>query len=226
MTTPPKTFEDYSETIDLNLRKRRNKWSLTSLSWMDYDDVSQIIRIHIHKKWDKYDQSLPFEPWLNKVISHQIKNLIRNNYSNYARPCQKCPSQLPDEGCTVYESQCDACPLFRNWQKRKKNAFNIKVPVSMEFHEHELSGRIDESTDIEAGAKKLTARLMQVLRPIEKRVYQSLYLDGKSEEVVALELGYTTSETGRIPGYKQLHNIQRCIIEKAKKCLEDGSAEL
>ena len=44
-------FEDCIEKIDLEINKRRSRWNLTALSWMDFDDVSQIIRIHIFKKW-------------------------------------------------------------------------------------------------------------------------------------------------------------------------------
>ena len=47
----PKEFEDFIEVIDREILKRKPKWNLKSLAWIDYDDVSQIIRIHIHKKW-------------------------------------------------------------------------------------------------------------------------------------------------------------------------------
>ena len=70
-------FEECIEIIDAELQKRKNRWNLTSLAWMDYDDVSQIIRIHIHKKWNLYDQSKPLAPWLNRIISNQIKNIIK-----------------------------------------------------------------------------------------------------------------------------------------------------
>ena len=42
-------FEDFIEPIDKEIRKRKSKWNLTALSWMDFDDVSQILRIHIFK---------------------------------------------------------------------------------------------------------------------------------------------------------------------------------
>ena len=53
-------FEDCIEQIDSEIRKRKSRWNLTALSWMDFDDVSQIIRIHIFKKWHLYDQSKSF----------------------------------------------------------------------------------------------------------------------------------------------------------------------
>ena len=62
-------YEDRSEAIDNEIRKRRGKWRLTSLAWIDFDDVSQIIRIHIYKKWEQWDQERPLLPWINKIIT-------------------------------------------------------------------------------------------------------------------------------------------------------------
>jgi len=132
-----KEYEQSLPVIDEQLNKRSDQWKLTSLSWMDYDDVKQIIRIHIFNKWEQYDPTKPLAPWVNKIITHQIKNIIRNNFSNFASPCSKCPASLPDGGCEVYETQCEKCPIFNHWNKRKKDAYNIKVPLSLEFHGHE-----------------------------------------------------------------------------------------
>ena len=68
-------FEDFIETIDEEIKKRKSKWKLTSITWMDFDDISQILRIHIYKKWHLYDLNKPLAPWLNRIITNQIKNL-------------------------------------------------------------------------------------------------------------------------------------------------------
>ena len=104
-------FEDYIEQIDAEIKKRRSKWNLTALSWMDFDDVSQILRIHIFKKWHLYDTKKPLNPWINRIISNQIKNLIRNNYGNYCRPCLKCAAAEAGDLCYIYGKQSEACPL-------------------------------------------------------------------------------------------------------------------
>ena len=52
------SFEESILEIDSEIKKRRYKWNLSALSWMDFSDVSQILRIHIYKKWDMYD---PFQ---------------------------------------------------------------------------------------------------------------------------------------------------------------------
>ena len=70
-------FEDCIDIIDTEITKRKNKWNLTALAWMDFDDVSQILRIHIFRKWHLYDQTKKLTPWINRIISNQIKNLIR-----------------------------------------------------------------------------------------------------------------------------------------------------
>ena len=84
------SFEKNIDIIDEEIRKRKNKWNLSALSWIDFEDVEQILRIHIYKKWTLYDPKKPLAPWLNIIISNQIKNIIRNNCGNYARPCLKC----------------------------------------------------------------------------------------------------------------------------------------
>ena len=67
------TYADKKAEIDEELKKRRHKWYLNSLGWFDFEDVEQIIRVHIHKKWDQWDQSRPLKPWMNKIITNQIQ---------------------------------------------------------------------------------------------------------------------------------------------------------
>ena len=150
-----KKFEDCIQSIDIEINKRKNKWNLTSLAWMDFDDVSQIIRIHIFKKWDLYDQSKPLGPWLNRLISNQIKNLIRNNYGNYARPCVKCAAAEGEKECSIYQQQCSDCPLYAHWEKGKKRAHDTKLPVSLENHSQEVYSMITDCYEIEAASKIL-----------------------------------------------------------------------
>ena len=94
MTKKKYSYEEKYEVIELELRKRQGKWFLTSLAWIDFDDVKQIIRTHIYKKWDQWDQERPLKPWLNRIISNQLKNILRNYYSNFAKPCLSCPFKI------------------------------------------------------------------------------------------------------------------------------------
>lgn len=220
------TFEDYLPVIDQEIAKRRHKWSLTSLTWMDYDDVSQIIRIHIYRKWHLYNPECPLQPWLNAIITNQIRNLIRNVYSNYSRPCLKCAAAKDPDGCTIYDTQCSSCPLYAHWVKRKQPATQIKIPVSIENHVDEVSIIADGSSDVTRHAAALHQKMKETLKPIEWSVYEGLFVLGLEEEEVAKKLGYISNEKGRSPGYKQIRNIRKTIIDKARKCLERGEVDI
>lgn len=224
--TTIRPFEDYLDVINEEIAKRRSKWNLTSLNWMDYDDVSQIIRIHIHRKWHLYDQKKPIQPWLNVIISHQIKNLIRNVYSNFARPCLKCYAATDNNGCKIYIEQCETCPLYANWKKRKEPATQIKLPVSIENHDDEIKTIFDDAYDISRSIEMANVAMKKLLKPLEYQVYEGLFILHEDEAVVAKKLGYITNEKGRNPGYKQIKNIRKAIIIKFKKALKDGIIDI
>jgi len=225
METKPK-FDDYIEIIDQEIIKRKNKWALTSLQWLDFEDVAQIIRIHIFKKWEQYDSSKPIQPWLNRIITNQIRNIIRNSYSNFVRPCLRCAAALPDDGCSIYIEQCSRCPLYQTWEKKKKNAYNIKITVPMTSHEHEVKENWEEGIDIEASAQRLHKRMKVILKPLEWKVYEALFINNEDEKKVAERLGYITNEKNRHPGYKQIKNIRKIIIDKAKKIISDDQVDI
>ncbi|MAR21162.1 MAG: hypothetical protein CMD25_04030 [Flavobacteriales bacterium] len=214
-------FEDCIEKIDLEINKRRSRWNLTALSWMDFDDVSQIIRIHIFKKWHLYDQSKSLAPWINTLISNQIKNLIRNNYGNYCRPCLKCAAAESDSLCYIYGTQCSSCPLFAQWEKTKKAAYLTKLPTPLESVQQETEKLELQEFDFNTVLKRLNLKLKKVLKSNEWTVYENLYLKNKTEQEVAKILGYKTSEKNRSPGYKQIKNIKKSIIEKAKEIISE-----
>ena len=220
------TFEEAIDFINNEINKRKNKWTLTILAWIDYEDVAQILRIHIYKKWHLYNPEHSLGPWVNRIISNQIKNLIRNNYGNYCRPCLKCAASDGSEGCSIYDKQCSSCPLFHNWEKTKKIAYNTKLPVSLELHQQEVHNRANESIDIEKTADNIHEKMRLILKPVEYKVYKSLYVDHKTEEEAARLVGYKSSEVGRPPGYKQIKNIQKVIIKKVKEHLNNGDIDI
>ena len=219
-------FEDYIEQIDAEIKKRRSKWNLTALSWMDFDDVSQILRIHIFKKWHLYDTKKPLNPWINRIISNQIKNLIRNNYGNYCRPCLKCAAAEAGDLCYIYGKQSEACPLFANWSRTKKQAYNAKLPVSINDHTYEINSTEYSDIDILGVMDRISAKMKEVLKPAEWKIYQALYIEHMSEEAAATLMGYKTNEKNRVPGYKQIKNVKKAIIKKVKRMLEDGEIEI
>jgi len=219
-------FENYIHLIDTEISKRRNKWSLSALNWIDFEDVSQIIRFHIFKKWDLYDINKPILPWVNRIISNQIKNLIRNNYGNYARPCLKCAASLGENGCRIYGSQNISCPMFKNWFKTKKNAYNLKMAVSIEDHSFEINNQYHNDANIEKAASNLHLKMKEILKPIEWKVYELLYINHKTEEQVCRALSFKYDKKGKSAYNKQLRNIQKSIIKKARECLNDGDIDI
>ena len=221
------TFEESFDFINQEIKKRSKKWILTSLNWIDYDDVSQIIRTHIYEKWHLYNPEKPLAPWLNRIISNQIKNLIRNHYGNFARPCLKCEAAEGERSCKIYSDQCADCPLYAKWERTKKSAYNIKIPLSLEDHSFETrSIEFKGEGNVENHIKIMHIKMEKILKPNEWTVYKGLYIDFLDEDEVAEKLGLKSNEKNRKPGYKQIKNIKKNIIKKAKECIEKGEIEL
>lgn len=220
------SFEDFIREIDFEINKRRKKWSLTAISWMDFEDVAQILRIHIYMKWELYDPQKPLAPWLNRIISNQIKNLIRNNYSNFTRPCLKCSASEGIDFCSIYGKQDNSCPLYAFWEKSKKKAHDVKIPLPLENHSQEIFKSSSEDCDLESNFKRLNKALETHLKPTEWKVYQYLYIENLSEEETAKKMGYRSTEKNRPPGYKQIKNIRKSIIEKTKSLINSGKLDI
>ena len=222
-------YEDRFEVIDEELNKRKGKWFLNSLSWIDFDDVKQIIRTHLHKKWDQWDQERPLRPWLNRIISNQFKNILRNYYSNFAKPCLTCPfnqSGVTEEGefglCgfTKSKTQCGECPLYAKWERTKKAAYDIKMAVTIENHSHEIKYKNDNSFEIEEAERKLHLEMKNALNEKNYQIYEMLFIQNLTDEEVAAKLGYKTTEKGRKAGYKQIKNLKKQFKLRAEKILK------
>lgn len=220
------TFEENYPIIIKEINKRRSRWNLTSINWMDFDDVVQIVSIHISKKWDMYDKTQPLLPWLNKIISNQIRNIARNHYVNFVRPCLKCPAAQDGELCSIYQTQCIQCPLYKHWFFHKKNAHDTKMPLPLEYHATEVNMKPESGVDLIAAIKQLNEWMSKNLKPNDYIVYKMLYIDNLCEKDVAEKLNFTTSEKGCNPGYRQIRNIKKIILGMAKKCLREGHIEI
>lgn len=226
MKSSKSSFESKISEINQEINKRRHKWNLTTLAWMDFSDVAQILRIHIYKKWNMYDQKQPLAPWINRIVSNQIKNLIRNNYGNYSRPCLKCAAAEGEDGCTIYGLQCNKCPLYGKWEKNKKSAHDIKLAVTLENHTQEVHNITEDEIDIDKAANNIHNKMRQILKPIEWKFYSLHYIEHKSEEESAKLMGYKTSEKNRKIGYKQVKNLKKAIMVKVKKHLYNGDIDI
>jgi hypothetical protein len=68
--------------------------------------------------------------------------------------------------------------------------------------------------------------MKEILKPIEWKVYEGLFILNEDEETVAKKLGYISNEKGRAPGYKQIKNIRKNVITKVKKYLTSGEIDI
>ncbi len=219
-------FEDCLESIDHEINRRRGKWQLGALAWLDFDDVAQILRIHIFKKWHMWNQARELGPWLNVVITHQITNLVRNLYINCSKPCVRCCAAEGENGCRIYATQCVKCPIFAHWKKNKQQAYNLRLPVSLEHHTQEVFDMPHHDMDLEKSIENLHEKMKQVLKPLELKAYTYLFIEHKSEEEAAKLLGYTTSEKGRKVGYRMIKNLRKQIIDKAKALIYSDNVDI
>jgi DNA-directed RNA polymerase specialized sigma24 family protein len=223
MTLKLFTFEDKSEIIAKAINKKRGKWQLSAIAWMDFDDVSQIIKLHIYKKWSMWDQGKPLEPWIGRIISNQLKNLIRNNYTNYVRPCLSCPHNGGDDQCLISHNglQNNSCLLYAKWEKQKKTGYNIKMPVTIENHKQEIEDNIDNSFFSFLSVELLNDEMQKALTQKQYEAYIMLFFEKQGEEEVAKFMGYKTNEKNRMIGYKQIKNLKKLFKEKALEILKN-----
>lgn len=217
------TFEDKIDIICKAINKKRNKWQLNAITWMDFDDVAQIIKLHIYKKWPMWDQTKPLEPWIGRIISNQLKNLIRNNYTNYVRPCLSCPHNLGEDQCSLTANgfQNGSCVLFLKWEKTKKSGYDLKMPLTIENHKQEIESCVDNSPFSFLSVEILNLEMQKVLTCKQYTAYIMLFLENKDEEDVARYMGYKTSEKNRMIGYKQIKNLKKLFREKASEILNN-----
>jgi len=223
MTIKLFSFEEKIEIISKAINKKRNKWQLSAIAWMDFDDVSQIIKLHIYKKWSMWDQDKPLEPWIGRIISNQLKNLIRNNYSNYVRPCLSCPHNGGEDHCLISANglQNNYCLLYAKWEKQKKTGYNIKMPVTIENHKQEIEQTIDHSFFSFISVEILNAEMEKMLTGKQYSAYIMLFFEKKDDEYVAKFMGYKTTEKNRMIGYKQIKNLKKLFKEKAFEILNN-----
>ncbi len=217
------SFEDKIEEIDQLLDINRSKWQLDAIQWFDYDDVKQIIRIHINEKWDLWIQERPFKPWCRQVVQNQIRNLIRNHYLTFSKPCLRCKHYVSEDGCAFTRSkqQDDSCPDYAKWLKKKKKVYDVKLPLPLEGRVITASTELYDQFDYEKSADKLHNIVLRELNnERHKEVYTMLFLEKKSDEEVASKMGFKPESAKKKKRYKQLDNLKKRFAELAREILD------
>ena len=232
MNRKKKNFEDMYEIINQVIKKRRNKWKLKAITWFDFEDIEQVIKLHIYKKWHLWDQSRAIEPWVNRIVTNQIRNIIRNNYTSFARPCLSCPFNQNKEGDSGIEmscgfttsgKQCNECPLYAKWEKVKKAAYDVKMTVSLENHKNYfMNCESSISYDYKNAESKLHNLMKINLGDKHFFIYKMFFIDNLNDDQVAQILKFKTSEKGRKAGYKQIKNLKKMLYIKAQILLKEN----
>lgn len=219
----PKTYEECSDIIDGVIKKYKNRWQLKALNWLDFNDVEQLVRIHINEKWRLWDQSKPLEPWVATVTLNRMRNLIRNHYGNYASPCVRCQFNMGGGVCSWTRSgyQESTCPDYSKWSEFKKDGYGIKVPVPLENHQIEVDARHDSGMDFDEPIERLNFFMKKDLSELHYKAYIMLFFENKSEEEVSKFMGYKSNEKNRSAGYKQIKNIKKMLKAKAKELMDE-----
>lgn len=226
MSLPKPTFEQCYKEIKKIVDSKSEKWQLTSIQWIDFEDISSIIVNHIYKKWYLWDHSRPLGPWVSKIVNNQMSNLIRNHYSSFSRPCLKCEYNDGDNSCSLYETQCDNCPLFAKWKKFKKRAYDIKIPLPIDNHEQEVQDILhQDGFDLEKTSEKIHEIMEKELKPLEWKIYNLMFIQDMNEKQVAEALEYKTSEENRIAGYRTIYMAKKKIIEIVKNKIKNNEID-
>jgi len=219
-------FEDKIDEIDKLIAQSKSQWKLDSINWIDYDDICQVIRIHIKTKWELWDQNRSFGAWCRTVINNQIRNEIRNNYTTFAKPCIKCPHYVSETECSLNESktQDSSCPDYAKWVKNKKNLHDIRLPVSLDSIVVSNSTELSDELDFEESSKNLHSKMLESLTNERYReIYTLIYIKGVDSKEVAERMGFK-KESGKRKSvrYKQMDNIKLKFVELAKKILDEN----
>jgi len=222
------TFEDLYDRIVKVIDKFRYRWQLSSLAWMDFNDVRQILLKHINQKFNQYDQSLPIENWVATISRNQITNIGRNEYGSFANPCRGCigSKHVAEGQCQIFGTQDSSkCGILAKWEKTKKQKCSIELPLALEYHSNEVSNKPFQEVDYDTAIGQLNEKLKPVLTKYEYRVYVLLFIEHKDKNEVAKIMGYRSSEKNRQMGYRRILGIEKIIYEKAKKLVYSGEID-
>lgn len=228
------TFEERLPVINELLAKRRAGWRLTSVS---YEDVCQTIIFHFFKKYHTFDSSKEckdqnisedevFLRWANRVISNQTKNLLRQNFYKFSRPCiqgKGCYYNLGDYSCayTASGKQCAECKKFAEWQGKKEDQYNIVQSLPIENHSQEVSNMQNDFIDVALNKRLIDIKIKEFLTEFEYKIYVMLYIENLEEEKVGALVGWKKATNSEIPGYQQMLKIKKKIIAAAREIIKE-----
>ena len=117
--------------------------------------------------------------------------------------------------------QDTTCPLYKKWEKSKKSAHDVKIPLRLDAQEYESDIFTGESFNVDNAVLRVQDQLKEDLSDKHYKIYQMLFIENKTEDEVAKFLGYKTNEKGRSAGYKQIKNMRKFFKEKVTKIIKN-----
>ena len=189
------TFEEAYSEIAKIVASRRGAW--TYLSIMPWEDVSQELIIKINTKWPLYDpaKAPKLENWVNVLITNALLNLRRDLHLRLAKPCigggktngKSCVYNTGGDSCSFTKSgkQCSQCPVYKEWEEKRKDQFYVKSQVALENHAQEVSNIQSDFTDINSIKEELDELMLRELNRWESKVYKALFVRNMSPKEVS-----------------------------------------
>lgn len=237
------TFEErYQDTLR-EVDKREASWDLAAISWAD---ARQMILIRISQKYHLFDPNktingrpVEYTHWVQRVISRAIYSIWRDNLGKMSRPCignvenghQRCVFNAGEDLCTKTPSgkQCAECPLYKDWERRKKDHHAVKHTLSLDHHSQEVSSIQADFLDIDGKKQVIDAKMKERLPPHEWRVYKLLFVKGGTDRQAAKLLGFKDKRKTRsgkrmrmFSGYSAILKLKHRFVAIAKQIIEEN----
>lgn len=192
MKEKPSYESEYSR-INAVIERNKCRYQLNGVAWMDWEDVKQVIRLHIYRKWHMWNPERPLEPWINIICINQIRNIVRNNWSNYARPCLRCKCYQGDDCCSLLISGCIGlgCKEYKKWWFTKRGAVDLKVSYSMADHEEEIPPLVKQEGVDEVILRELLTYLEKKYGEIDRFIFESFFLTCIAEKEIVRKVKET-----------------------------------
>lgn len=227
-------FNEHYETLERLINRKRKHFKLAAVPSLSFDDVFQKIALHVYKYIHTYKSKKgKFEPWAATIIENQWKNILRDNYLSFKKPCAGCPYNDGDmanpESCSFTPSgkKSPECKDYAKWSYSiKRDRYNVKLPLPIENQTEDLVYH-NPKEKIEAILHDLGPILRKRLRKTDYKFFRLFYLEKKDLNETAKEMGWGMAMKNNRPKYKRsAEQYNKRIIEEARRIVnEEGKID-
>jgi len=78
--------------------------------------------------------------------------------------------------------QDTTCPLYKKWEKSKKSAHDVKIPLRLDAQEYESDIFTGESFNVDNAVLRVQDQLKEDLSDKHYKIYQMLFIENKTED--------------------------------------------